>query len=506
MTRSVFSKVAWVGRTASMVFGLALVLALIFGVATTAMGANGNPFLLGQSNLATAITKLTGNTNGSAMQVTNSNAGADDTALDLRVQAGEAPMRVNSGTRVANLNAQFAGRADSAAQADTATSAQDTDKLDGKDSSEFARAYKRTIVVGPVPGDPAASGTALTNALSGITGASEGNPYLLKLEPGVYDLGTGTLRMKSFVDVEGSGEQVTKIRSSGPAGADHNTLTGASNAGLRFLTVENTGGGDYATAIRNDFASPTITHVTARASGGVRGSRGIINASSSPKISETTVVATGASGSKLGIGVYNSTLTIENTDITVTGAGGEKLGIESNDGAGGDDYLTLANVNVSVSEGSGDHYGIKTFDYQTRATDARITVSGSGSNYGVHTRDGVGGLDLLTLQGFKVSVSGGTSNIGIHNGDTNMEIGNSRIEADGGTSIGVRAAEPGVGGWDEVRIDNSVVRGATNTVQGTGGANVKIGASRLHGGPASGVNACAGVYDENYAFSASTCP
>ncbi len=61
-------------------------------------------------------------------------------------------------------------------------------------------------MVGPVEGDPAASGTALLNALSGITGASEANPYLLKVEPGVYDLGTGTLRMKSFVDIEGSGE------------------------------------------------------------------------------------------------------------------------------------------------------------------------------------------------------------------------------------------------------------------------------------------------------------
>jgi len=39
--RNVASKVAWVGRTASMVFGLALVLALLFGVATMALGATG---------------------------------------------------------------------------------------------------------------------------------------------------------------------------------------------------------------------------------------------------------------------------------------------------------------------------------------------------------------------------------------------------------------------------------------------------------------------------------
>jgi hypothetical protein len=39
--RSMASKVAWVGRTASMVFGLALVLALIFGVTSVALSASG---------------------------------------------------------------------------------------------------------------------------------------------------------------------------------------------------------------------------------------------------------------------------------------------------------------------------------------------------------------------------------------------------------------------------------------------------------------------------------
>ncbi len=44
MLKSVAIKVAWVGRTASMVLGLALVLALIFGVAPTALGATGGQF------------------------------------------------------------------------------------------------------------------------------------------------------------------------------------------------------------------------------------------------------------------------------------------------------------------------------------------------------------------------------------------------------------------------------------------------------------------------------
>ena len=58
MLRSTASKVMWMGRTTVFLVGLAVILALIFGVATTAMGANGNPFLLGKKNVASAISTL----------------------------------------------------------------------------------------------------------------------------------------------------------------------------------------------------------------------------------------------------------------------------------------------------------------------------------------------------------------------------------------------------------------------------------------------------------------
>jgi hypothetical protein len=106
MVRSVAKKVAWVGRTASMVFGLALVLALLFGVASTALGANGGNFILGSlNNTATAITKLTGTVGGGpALQVSNPSTATGSTALDLQVATGKAPMKVNRTTKVTNLN------------------------------------------------------------------------------------------------------------------------------------------------------------------------------------------------------------------------------------------------------------------------------------------------------------------------------------------------------------------------------------------------------------------
>ncbi len=70
-------------------------------------GANGQAWILGQTNVATAITRLAGpeGVQGAMMQVVNNDAGTDDTALSLAVQAGEPPMTVNSGKVVTNLNA-----------------------------------------------------------------------------------------------------------------------------------------------------------------------------------------------------------------------------------------------------------------------------------------------------------------------------------------------------------------------------------------------------------------
>jgi hypothetical protein len=67
------------------------------------------------------------------------------------------------------------------------------------------------LLVSPNPGDSAhTSGTALLNTLAGIT-ADVNNRYVIKLGPGVYDIGTSSLQMKQYVDVEGSGEKGTII-------------------------------------------------------------------------------------------------------------------------------------------------------------------------------------------------------------------------------------------------------------------------------------------------------
>ena len=106
--KKIFETAMRTGTATVFAIGLAVVLAAVLGVASTALAANGKPFLLGKSNVATAVSKLV-----------KSGAGP---ALELRVGSGP-PLRVNSGARVANLN---------------------SDKVDGKDASAFipSKTYK----------------------------------------------------------------------------------------------------------------------------------------------------------------------------------------------------------------------------------------------------------------------------------------------------------------------------------------------------------------------------
>jgi len=117
MMRSAVSKVMWVGRATVFMVGLAVTLALVLGVATTALGATGASFILGKPNSAetpTSLVSTLSKATQAALSVTNKSGGP---ALSLGVLSGKAPIKVN-------------------ATAGTATNLS-ADKLDGKDSTEF---------------------------------------------------------------------------------------------------------------------------------------------------------------------------------------------------------------------------------------------------------------------------------------------------------------------------------------------------------------------------------
>jgi hypothetical protein len=119
MLKDVFLSIWGSGKATLLTVMVALTLATV----TPAFAANGGNFILGSlNNTATTLTRLSGNVAGPALQIINNNAAANATALNLATRADRPPMRVNSATKVANLNA---------------------DTVDGLDSTQLqgARAY-----------------------------------------------------------------------------------------------------------------------------------------------------------------------------------------------------------------------------------------------------------------------------------------------------------------------------------------------------------------------------
>ena len=92
MARRIFFKVLWVGRATVFLVGLAVILALLFGMASMAFARDGQAFLLGERNVAQSLSTLVKKGTGPA--------------LSLQVGSG-APLKVNSQVRVAKLNADM---------------------------------------------------------------------------------------------------------------------------------------------------------------------------------------------------------------------------------------------------------------------------------------------------------------------------------------------------------------------------------------------------------------
>ncbi len=160
---SIFSKVMWVGRATVFTVGLAVTLALMLGVATVALAAvPGDPFRLGRINTINALSTMVGSASTPLLRIDNNGSGA---ALDLQVQPGKAPMRVNSGTKIANLNA---------------------DQLDGQDSSALlGRNAVIAAVVNSGTGTIEATSNSGTTATKITTGA-----YRITFPPSAPNIGT----------------------------------------------------------------------------------------------------------------------------------------------------------------------------------------------------------------------------------------------------------------------------------------------------------------------------
>ncbi len=355
--------------------------------------------------------------------------------------------------------------------------------------AQTATAQNRTVLVSSVPGNAASSGTALRNALSGISSPSSTNPWLLKIEPGIYDIGSTPLPMRSWVDIEGSGIGVTIIRGTVDvtASASGGTVNGASDAELRLLTVE-------------AIATSTVPHVA-----------GVFNDGAFPRLYRVKVVAQGVSGSVVyGIRNLQSAPRIEECEINSGsfGSGSSAYGVSfKNNFSGARSVILRSQITASAASTT---YGVSMLDRLTLSElrDSKINVANAGLNYGIFVEQNVGwgGQEDLVIRNVDVSAAGGTTSYGVSLGSPTwayLDIARSNIwgHAASTTNYGIYQAGSGA-----VVLKGSSVLGSTGTMVTAG--NASIASTEMSGGAASagGWMGCMGVWDENAVFYTNTCP
>ena len=367
----------------------------------------------------------------------------------------------------------------------------------------------RTIHVSPVPGNPVASGDRLLAALAGIAGAAADNTWLIKIEPGWFDLNGRSLVLKPYVDVEGSGREMTVIFSTVESTA---TVKGADFMELRELTVRN-----HAAVHALALSNSAVLFRAARVACWARGRESAVGIFNSvpggggsfedvAAVAHVTEVATGilatngvfrrvhatGVGTRFAWGFFTQASMVgEIEDLTARAIGDSYAAAIRNEagrpllrniravgqgttisegivnGAGSD--ATIHNAVIDVTGGADSARGIRNEFGSPQISDVSMVVNGTASAFGVTSL--LGGAPIL--RNLTVRVSAGGNGVGIHSDATQVTVESSTILSDG------------------LALRNHFGSAATS---------IRVGASRLGGGVDAGLGTlrCAASYDGTF--------
>lgn len=324
--------------------------------------------------------------------------------------------------------------------------------------------FARTVIVSAV-GTSAQNGTALRSALASITDASSSNPYLLKLEPGIYDLGSSPLALKPDISLEGSGESSTTVQ--GSPGSLQAVLSadtlGADTVEVRSLTVSGSGSGNgNFTGISVNKSVVRLLQLTVTISADSTATSlasGItLLGGTSAEIDRARVTAT-AGQVAIGISFNDSTVLVTHTTIKAVGANssGESDGLLITGGAA---VGTLQDVTLNSAGTRSNAINGQSGTLLVR--DSTLTSSGTDPVTGLVNFAGM----TTTLVNVTATASGDDA-YGVMNFSPNLTIHASRLQ---GSTNGLFA---GTGGTTKVATTQLV--GSSAPLGGNGGAATCVG-------------------------------
>ena len=292
--------------------------------------------------------------------------------------------------------------------------------------------FQNVVIVAKSGGDY----TTIQSAINSISSASQSNPYLIWVAPGVYN---EAVTMKPYLHLQGSGQGVTVITSSVSSSSTPPTqasLVLADNVSLRDLTVQNMGTGLHNVGLMASNGASDILVADVEA-----GSQG----NGSTDTNNYAIYLTG----------NGTRVTLQSVNALAENANLAAIGLYNASGA----TVTLLNGSYIASSGFEHSAGISNLGTLEAE---HITVSGAASpqwNYGIWNQ---GSSAQVTLRGGSVSGRGGTGAIGI------LNTNDGQLTTDGVTAL----AEGGTDSNDGLRNESadtfSKVRGGSFT--GSGGA------------------------------------
>lgn len=315
----------------------------------------------GSCSVTGAVTAGSATITGAFSAGTISGNGSGLTSLD--------PAKISSGT--ANIN--ISGNAATATTASSVTAG----------AISF---YGKVAIVAPSGGNYSDPALAMSDYSSWCGTPSATSPCLLKIMPGVYDVGSTSVQMQPYIDIEGSGENTTIIQ----GGIDSTTsgvVNAAGNAEIRFLTVQNTNIAINGIAISNPLSvyvgTAKITNVTAEGGSAVT-NYGIYNVS--PYLLTMTNVTVTVGGSGWSYGIYNGSDSITiMTNVTAIVSSNYTNYAVYNEACY---YIgtTMNNVTAYATGGAAFNYGVYNSGCFLIMNNVTATVDGVGTNssYGVY--------------------------------------------------------------------------------------------------------------------------
>lgn len=298
--------------------------------------------------------------------------------------------------------------------------------------------------------------SSIQAAINSITDASATNRYLVKVMPGEYN---ESIRMKSYVDLSGSGQENTKVATAIP---DNGVVIMANDSRLENISVENTGDANNTDYTSGILIGPSNNAVIDRVSvsgsfGGIYFGEGSYTITSKVSITNTFTIGHVGYGIRIGEdGLYD--VTINNVTAICDG--------------------TNPSIRDSYCHGISLWFGNGTATLN--ATNSTFKASGKKQNAGIVLY----GLSnsVANFSNITAIAESGSKNSGIQIPEGKASISNSRAIASGQDSVGVR-----FDGGLSVNINTSEISGGTFGVLKTQtNQPIKIGTS-LIGGSYSGL-------------------